>query len=232
MTPGVLLLWDVDLTLLHPAGFGRRVIGDVFAARHGRPATETVPFAGRTDRAILTDVLRANGVDPEGELDAFRDAVCAASEERRDEFLRGGGHALPGADAALNEAAALPGVAQGVLTGNMRRTGILKLEEAGLLDRIDLTVSAFGDHEADRAALVDVARARAAARGIDASGRRTVIVGDTPDDIAAALTRGATAVGVCTGYADADTLRVHGAHLVLPDLRDTGPLIDVLDELT
>jgi phosphoglycolate phosphatase-like HAD superfamily hydrolase len=48
----------------------------------------------------------------------------------------------------------------------------------------------------------------------------TVLVGDTPLDVAAALATGARAVGVATGsYTEAE-LAAAGAHAVLPDLTD------------
>lgn len=52
--------------------------------------------------------------------------------------------------------------------------------------------------------------------------------GDTPLDVAAALSAGARAVGVATGsYASADLLAA-GAHAVLPSLADTSLVLDTL----
>jgi phosphoglycolate phosphatase-like HAD superfamily hydrolase len=59
---------------------------------------------------------------------------------------------------------------------------------------------------------------------LDFGGRSTVLVGDTPLDVAAALETGARAVGVATGSFPATELVAAGAHIVLPDLTDT-PLV-------
>jgi phosphoglycolate phosphatase-like HAD superfamily hydrolase len=113
---------------------------------------------------------------------------------------------------------------QSVLTGNIRPLAEVKLGALGLGDPLDLAIGAYGDMDEVRAGLVRVARERAAAaagpgsRGFD--GAATVLVGDTPLDVAAALATGARAVGVATGsYTEAE-LAAAGAHVVLPDLAD------------
>ena len=102
----------------------------------------------------------------------------------------------------------------------------LKLGLAGLGDHLDLDVGAYGDVHEVRAELVAVARrAAAAAYGLDFDGPSTVLVGDTPLDVAAALATGARAVGVATGSFPAADLAAAGAHVVLPDLTDTALLV-------
>jgi len=76
-----------------------------------------------------------------------------------------------------------------------------------------------------RAELVPVVRLSAShAYGTDFGGLSTVLVGDTPFDVEAALVAGARAVGVATGGYSAAELAAAGAHAVLPDLTDTPPL--------
>jgi phosphoglycolate phosphatase len=68
---------------------------------------------------------------------------------------------------------------------------------------------------------VPVARQAArAAYGADFGGLLTVLVGDTPLDVTAALATGARAVGVATGSFTAADLAAAGADAVLPDLTD------------
>jgi len=113
-----------------------------------------------------------------------------------------------------------------VLTGNIRPLAVLKLERAGLGEHLDLAAGAYGDVHEVRAELVTAARAAASQLyGTDFSGPRTVLVGDTPLDVAAALATGARVVAVATGSFDAAELAAAGAHVVLPDLLDTGRLV-------
>ena len=87
-------------------------------------------------------------------------------------------------------------------------------------------MGAYGDAHEVRAELVPLARSRAArAYGRDFGGQATVLVGDTPLDVAAALATGARAVAVATGQFTAAELAASGAHAVLPDLADTGQVV-------
>ncbi len=113
-------------------------------------------------------------------------------------------------------------VVQSLLTGNIRELAEVKLGPLGLTEHLDLTVGAYGDASEVRADLVPLARSRAAlAYGRDFGGQATVLVGDTPHDVQAALVTGARAVGVATGSFTAADLAAAGAHAVLADLTDT-----------
>jgi phosphoglycolate phosphatase-like HAD superfamily hydrolase len=136
------------------------------------------------------------------------------------------GMALPGAREALDALAAVPGVVQSVLTGNVRQVAEAKLTPLGLASHLDLAVGAYGNEHEVRAELVPLARARAAAAyRADFSGEATVLVGDTPLDVAAALAAGARAVGVATGQFAAAALEAAGADAVLADLTGTAQVI-------
>ena len=74
--------------------------------------------------------------------------------------------------------------------------------------------------------LVRIARrAAAACYRADFGGEATVIIGDTPFDVAAALACGARAVAVATGQFTAAALAEAGPHVLLPDLCDTGRVL-------
>jgi phosphoglycolate phosphatase-like HAD superfamily hydrolase len=121
---------------------------------------------------------------------------------------------------------------QSVLTGNIRSVAEVKLAALGLREWLDLCIGAYGDDHEDRTELVEVARRRAAAvHGASAAafdGAATVVIGDTPLDIFAALAAGARAVGVATGSYSADDLAMAGADAVLPDLADTAAVLRAL----
>jgi phosphoglycolate phosphatase len=218
-----LVLWDVDGTLVDAGGLGTRMYEDVFRAMFGRELTTVAPKAGRTDRAIIADTLALAGLpDASRHVDPFLTALTeyvAALDGAAAFAVR----ALPGAADAL---AALHGRAyQSVLTGNVRPLAELKLRAAGLGGPLDFGAGAYGDAHEVRAELVGVARRAAkAVYGSDFDGPATILIGDTPLDVAAALASGARVVGVATGSYSADDLAAAGAHVVLPDLRDTALL--------
>ena len=217
----LLVLWDVDYTLLRAGGLGNRLYQTTFKDTFGRDLTAIAPKAGRTDRAILLDTLALAGVaEPRAHVDDFLAALArqvAALDGSAEAEVR----ALPGATAAIATLAAA-GARQSVLTGNIRPLAAAKLAAAGLGEHLDLDVGAYGDVHEVRAELVPVARQAAqAAYGADFGGQSTVLIGDTPLDVAAALATGARAVGVATGSFSAADLAAAGAHIVLPDLTDT-----------
>jgi phosphoglycolate phosphatase len=210
----LLVLWDVDYTLVSANGLGTRLYEVVFREMFGRELIAVAPKAGRTDRAIIADTLALAGVS-RSEVDAF---LLALARTAADGTVRGQVRPMAGASDAV-AALAAAGIRQSVLTGNVRPLAALKLGRAGLGDHLDLDVGAYGDAHEVRAELVAVARSAAReAYGTDFPGSSTVLIGDTPLDVEAALAAGARVVAVATGsYPAAD---LAGAHVVLPDLTD------------
>ena len=220
----LLVLWDVDYTLVSADGLGTRLYEVVFREMFGRELTAVAPKAGRTDRAIVADTLALAGV-PRGHVDSF---LAALEQVAADGAVPGPVRALPGAAAAI-AAVAAAGLRQSVLTGNVRSLAALKLRRAGLGEHLDLDAGAYGDTHEVRAELVTVARRAAGqAYGTSFDGPATVLVGDTPLDVAAALATGARAVGVATGSFLAADLVAAGAHAILPDLTDAGLVLDAI----
>jgi phosphoglycolate phosphatase len=222
----LLVLWDIDGTLLTADGAGwqlyERALADLYGARVARPPQL---FAGRTDMAIALEILELAGVpDPADQLQHFHAHIAAHAPTVAD-HIAARGRILPGAAAAIAGLAGMQRgarVVQSVLTGNIPELAKVKLDAVGLTEYLDLAAGAYGNISAIRADLVAVARHNAASRhGGDFSGRATVLIGDTPGDVAAALATGASAVGVATGSFSAQDLAEAGAHRVLPDLSDT-----------
>jgi phosphoglycolate phosphatase-like HAD superfamily hydrolase len=228
----LLVLWDIDYTLVNARGVGSELYTRVFTSRYGRPLPQPGSMAGRTDRAIAREVLALAGLDGlDQELQLFQAALndtAPAFEARARQVVT----ALPGADTALAGLAALApdqGPVQSLLTGNIRPMAEIKLAAAGLTRHLDLEVGSYGDLHEIRAELVAPARdAAAAAYAEDFGGTATVLIGDTPLDVAAALATGARAVGVATGGFSAADLAAAGAHAVLPDLTDTAAAVSAI----
>ena len=157
-TARVLVLWDIDHTLIETGGVGFAVYQRAFPAATGRPLDQLAQTAGRTELDIMRETLRVNGIestdDTVGRLAA---ALVHGYEDARDE-LAATGRALPGARATLQTLAADPRVHQGVLTGNPRDVARMKLEVFDLASYLDLDASAYGNDHPDRAHLVAIAQ--------------------------------------------------------------------------
>jgi phosphoglycolate phosphatase-like HAD superfamily hydrolase len=230
----LLVLWDVDYTLVDSDGVGRELYQIAFREMFGREMPQPGSMSGRTDRAIAIEVLGLAGVaEPRQVVGEFHGRMAAHAAGLAD-MVRQRSRALPGAAEAVSALAGLGGAAggdpvQSLLTGNIRPLAEIKLGPLGLTDHLDLDVGAYGDADELRAELVPLARSRAArAYGTGFDGPATVLVGDTPLDVAAALATGARAVGVATGQFTAADLAASGAHAVLPDLADTGRVLDAI----
>lgn len=217
----MLVLWDVDHTLIETRGVGRAIYDRAFPAATGRPLAELADISGRTELDIMRESLRINGLEPTDQLVArLASALVQGYEDARDE-LRDTGRALPGADDVLPELAADPRVHQTVLTGNVREVARIKLEVFGLDRYLDLEAGAYGDDDLERPKLVAIAQRRARARaGVAFDDDATVLVGDTPKDVEAGLAAGVRVIGVATGKTSATDLRKAGAHSVAADLEE------------
>jgi phosphoglycolate phosphatase len=234
--PSLLVLWDVDHTLINAGRAGWRAYQLAFGQLFGRDVPLAPSMAGRTDRAIALETLALAGVPhPRTQVDAFQRVLAQVAPSVAD-VVRDHGRVLPGAAEAVRALAAAAGpatgtgdsiqIVQSVLTGNMRALAQVKLGALGLDRDLDLRIGAYCDDHEIRADLVPLARANAtAAYGADFSGPATVLVGDTPLDVEAARVAGARAVAVATGEFSAAELAAAGPDAVLADLTDTARVL-------
>lgn len=221
-SPELLVLWDIDGTLVNTAGLGRDAFADAFEEVFGL-VPELVTMAGRTDHEIALAILEANGIEQgERHLPAFAEALAGALAAKEPE-IRARGRALPGAAEVLAELQRR-GVVQSLLTGNIEPNAALKLAAFGLGAELDFEIGAYGSDHRVRPELVPIALSKARAKhGTDF---RPVLVGDTPLDIAAARGGGAGVVAVATGPHSVEELA--DADAVLPDLRDTAAAVETI----
>lgn len=229
----MLILFDIDATLITSARAGVRAMLDAGRELHGeRFSGEGVSFAGGLDPSLIALMLERSGVDSGREsVETFR-AAYGRRLRRLLDAKPGTCIALPGVHEMLSAAHAAADRGEaiiGLLTGNYPETGEMKLADAGI-DVSRFTVRVWGcDSPIDppkREHLPAVAHARCLETlGREIGGDRTVVVGDTPHDVACALAHGCRALGVATGQYTTDDLRTAGAHHVAPSLRDTEALM-------
>ena len=210
----LLVLWDVDGTLVDSAGHGRHAFEEAFDEVVGG-VPDWVEYAGRTDHEIALAMLNGSSEHLPAVLDQLVERLAA-----RKAAIAAEGHVYPGVPetlAALHEA---DGVINSLLTGNLEANAAVKVGAFGLDRWLDFEAGAYGsDPHERRSDLVAVALERAAARYGETTG--AVLVGDTPLDVLAAREAGARAVAVATGFAELDTLRESRPDALLQDLSDT-----------
>jgi phosphoglycolate phosphatase-like HAD superfamily hydrolase len=215
----LLLLWDIDGTLIASGGAGMKALQialrDVFGLDE---SLADIEFAGRTDRWIIAEVFRKFGLPATREnfTRYFEGYVARLPGQLANPQAR----VLPGVREALHAAAAHGAFAQGLLTGNMRRGAQAKLSHHGLWDQFPF--GAFADDSEYRNELGPHALRRAREHhGVDFSAGNVWVIGDTPHDIACGRAIGARTLAVATGGYTLAQLRSHAPTAALENLADT-----------
>jgi phosphoglycolate phosphatase len=217
----LLLLFDVDGTLLSDAtGPVRDAIALALQRHHGVDSTRMkrpLSTSGRTDGEIVRAILLDAGVSA-ARIDelagAVRETCCELCAELYPADLSD--RVIAGVGELLTWLAGRDDVVVGLLTGNFECVAKLKLERAGIGWAFAPGPGAFGSDAEDRAALPAIARRRAASAGVPHPRSNTIVIGDTPHDVACARADGVRCVAVATGghapaeLADADRV-VHDA---------------------
>ncbi len=222
----LLVLWDIDHTLVENHGVNKEIYAEAFELLTGRRAERRAETDGRTEPEIMRNMLIAHGIEPTSDyLGRVTEALETATVGGVSR-LRERGYELPGARAALAKFQGMPGIAQSVLSGNIKANAYTKLSTFGLQEYLDFEVGGYGSDDDVRAKLVGVAQRRASVKyGVNFGPDTTVLVGDTLRDVRAGLEGGARVVGVASGSDSMEALLKEGADAVLPDLRDTAAVV-------
>jgi phosphoglycolate phosphatase len=224
-----LVLFDIDGTLVLTGGAGLRAMNRACADIAGNAdALSGIPVAGRTDRVILSDVVGRLGRTLDDHLlDHLRERYLLHLREEIELAGRGVNGVMPGVRELLDALVRRDDVFLGLLTGNFEEGARIKLEHFDLWRYF--RCGAFADDAADRNALVPFAWERARRQGLPAlAAEHTLVVGDTPHDVACARAVGAVAVGVATGGYTSAQLRDSGADVVFEDLGDRDRFLALL----
>ncbi len=106
---------------------------------------------------------------------------------------------VPGIPALLEWLDGRDDVRLSLVTGNFEPVARLKLARAGIGGHFASGQGGFGSDSEDRAVLPAIARRRAGAEGVPHPRTTTIVIGDTPRDIACARADGVRCLAVTTG---------------------------------
>jgi phosphoglycolate phosphatase len=216
------ILFDVDGLLITTGGAGTHSWRWAFNELYGIPADiseftqpgMTDPVVGRlTFKAVI-------GHEPSAQELA---RVLSHYLMRLPEEVAGscGYEVLAGVDELLPRLCKA-GFLLGITTGAVEAAAHIKLARANL-NRF-FSFGGYGSDSADRGELTRRAIDRASEiLGSTIDSQRVLVVGDTPNDIAAAHAAGAIGVGVASGHSSKDELLQAGADYVLESLLEDLP---------
>ena len=212
----MLVFFDIDGTMLSSEGVGVRSIEQTAEAMFEKPfSLSGMPIGGRLDPLIWKDACQRHGVDDHAALhDSFRLQYTEVLRKNLDETAV---LVLPG---VMNLLTALQhgNHTLGLVTGNYKETGLMKLDAAGI-DTAPFVANAWGTDGNVRADLPPYAIAQ---HGID---EPVVLLGDTVHDVTSGHGAGCRVIAVCTGSHDRATLERVKPDLLVDDLSDTQDIL-------
>lgn len=231
-----LLLFDVDGTLVDTEGAGlyslRDGIFSAFPELAGKPFP-ALDLGGATDGSVVAFLFEEFGIEDHKEnRERFFGSYLKALKSRLRSFQEEGkGRVLEGVIPLLEQIQAnRPEWTLGLLTGNTSSGARAKLSHYQI-DHYFL-VGAYGDDHADRNALGPIALQRAASdHDLHFSAEETVIIGDTPKDIACARAFGAHVVAVATGASSREELEEGNPDRILKDFRESSEVMEAISSL-
>jgi len=225
-----LVLFDIDGTILHGGGAGRRAINRALVEVFGSTGPADHRFDGKTDPQIVRELMRHAGhvddhIDDHMEALLAQYLVYLESELRDPEH---GARVFPGVRALLDELHRHDDVMLGLLTGNLADGARAKLRAVDI-DPGLFRVGAYGSDHEDRPELPAIAQRRAREQvGVDVPGGDVVVIGDTPADVTCGRGIGARAIAVATGHYSVEDLAAHDPDAVFSDLTDTASVMAVI----
>ncbi|MDB6021995.1 MAG: haloacid dehalogenase [Pedosphaera sp.] len=212
-----LVLFDIDGTLLHTNAVGISAFAKTLEMQFNvRNGTDGLKFAGRTDSGLVREIFLKHNIEPSKNnfglfFDCYADWLAHLLAES-------GGEICPGAPALI---AGLQSLSKppllGLLTGNIRLGAEIKLRHFDLWDIF--ATGAFADDHEERNGIAAIAHQRGARMlGENLRGDQTLVIGDTPLDIACGRAIGAKVLAVATGGSPLAELQMHRPDWTVADL--------------
>ena len=208
------LLFDIDGTLLRAGGAGMKAVHEALTELFGDVEESSLLVHGRTDHGIMTDVFAGIGRDYQQHREDFDQLYWSKLPEVME---KSNGELLPGVAQLLDQLAAEPDVALGILTGNARTPADIKLQFFGV-ERY-FSFGGYGDDHSDRnqVAALAVEEARLSL-GDSFDCDKVWVIGDTVNDIVCARSIGANVIAVETGGGTREELLQAEPDVVFTDL--------------
>lgn len=222
-TAGV-ILWDIDGTLMRTNRPNSTSPHKNVLRKRGYPYDPSVAgLSGRTDFEVFQELTKGDL-----EIDMLQKAFHELDQESRRLDKVSTFDLYPGIFLALRVLSNV-GWTHGILTGNTQRRLLAKLEKAGIKDSFSKELL-FGCEFGDSREMIAI---RASELLQQKNLSTVVVIGDTPNDIAAARMSSLQVVSVATGKYSLSELSSHKPDLLLRDLStDADILVDFLRSLT
>ena len=214
----LLLLFDIDGTLLTSSGFAKTAFEKALLENFGTPGDiNRFPWSGKLDPNIMRELMRGAGI-PEGIIAdklaqtlADYEAILEATLPAEKIVIR------PGVVALLEEIRTYEDLLCSLCTGNTPGGARIKLTRGKLYHYF--STGAFGTDGAVRSELPPVGLRRAQRWwGLKVDPSKVFVIGDSPEDIKCAQASHYHSVAIASGWHPMEELASHKPELLVEDL--------------
>ncbi|RKD22371.1 Phosphoglycolate phosphatase, HAD superfamily [Caminicella sporogenes DSM 14501] len=221
----ILLIWDIDGTLINSMGSGRKAMEKAFFHKYNiKEGFKNVSMAGRLDWHIVRDALNNNKIVEENINDFFNVYGKMLKEELKNNSSP---EILPGIKEFLEYTYKNENIYHVVGTGNCEIGARLKLSHLGLNHYFE--IGGFGDEDLKRWELIDKVIDRAKKYyNIDFKKEDIYVIGDTPRDIKSSKKVGVKSVAVATGPYGFDELLKYKPDYIYHDFKDFRHFLEIM----
>ncbi len=233
-----ILLWDIDGTLMRSAKYGeyKKYFAPAMEKVYGSCGRlDSLKVSGMTDTQIIYEALRDEGFTPD-RIFAEKENLLKIFKEEMARFVAANAGCytvLEGAREILGETDKAARFINSLLTGNLSVAAEIKLKSVGLWHYFENSINAFGEISHDRRDLaIEAGKLFNEFYRFDFQPEQFIVIGDTPNDIAAARAFGAKCVAVATGRNHPrEELTRYQPDVIVDDLTDTRKIVEIFHTL-
>ncbi|WP_432401943.1 HAD family hydrolase [Wukongibacter sp. M2B1] len=221
----ILLIWDIDGTLIDSKGSGRRAMDEAFLNLFNiKEGFKGVNMAGRLDSQIIKKAFEINKIE---EMDFVRFLDKYEEMLKKELKCNTSSKVLPGINEILESTSSQENLFHVLGTGNCERGARLKLSHLGLDKYFE--IGGFGDEDAKRWQIIKKAIDKAKTfYKADFSMKQIYVIGDTPLDIECGKILGIKSVAVATGGYSCDELEQYEPDYIFQSFEDFEEFLSIL----
>lgn len=227
-----LILFDIDETMLHSDGVGRRALEAALTEFSGkRISMDGMTLSGKTDPQICREALTAHDFTDDQVTAMLPELFVGYLPRLQREVAKSRDMTLhKGVIELLQELAVQPWARLGLLTGNIEPAARIKLEPFDINHYFG--TGAYGSDSHDRMHLPAIAHKRANEHfQEDFTPDEMVIIGDAVNDVLCARGYGVKSIAVATGRTKKQDLENLDPHYVFDHLGDTAAVIAAISSI-
>ena len=191
--PNLLILWDVDGTLINLPTKSSNLHLEIVEEYTNKKLREPNSNLGKTDLGLIKEIYELNKMQFNSrDLKLCIELLNLKSKSESYKLTR---IVNPGVEKALNYARKV-GATNSVLTGNSKFRVLKKISHTGLIPKLNLDLGFFGDLHYSREELVKSAKNAKGKQHV----QKIILVGDTRLDVEAAQKNSLPIISVASGH--------------------------------